>query len=220
MHTNKIIRSVLVLGGTGKTGKFVVQEALNKGYRVTALVRSPEKFNGLRDHPGLEILKGDVLNYADVYNAVQGNDAIISALGRDGKEVKVLTTGTANILRAANQSSVQKIICLSSLGAGSTRKLAGWKLKWMIRLAGLRSSFEAKAEQELMLLQSSIDFTLVMAGTLNERVKSDRYYAFLPQQAPCLMEMSPAISRQSVAHFMIDQLSVDTWKRKTVCLSA
>jgi putative NADH-flavin reductase len=219
MHTSKIIRSVLILGGTGKTGKLILQEALNKGYLVTALARNPDKFNGLGDHPHLEILKGDVLNYADVYNAVQGNDAIVSALGPDGEEVKVLTAGTANMLRAMNQSSIQKIICLSSLGAGSTRKLADWKLKWMIQLGGLRASFEAKAEQELMLLQSSVNFTLVMAGTLKDSTTSDHYLAFLPQQASSCMAMPPSISRSTVANFMIDQLSMDTWRRKTVCLS-
>jgi len=212
------IQSILILGGTGRTGSQLINRALQKGFRVTALVRHPEKLNKLSLHPNIEILKGDVLNYPDVYNAVQGNDAIISALGRDGKKVEVLTKGTANIMRAMAQSSVQKFICLSSLGAGSTKKLASWKLKWVIRLAGLRHSFEAKAEQEIMLYQSPLDFTLVMAGSFSNKTKYKNASAFTVQQAPCMIGLNSKVSRQTVANFMLDQLFSDVWKRKSVCL--
>ncbi|CAN5331939.1 SDR family oxidoreductase [soil metagenome] len=219
MSNNKII-SILVLGGTGKTGRLVVEQALKKGLHVTALARHPEKFKELRNQPNLEILRGDVLHYPDVYNAVQGNDAVISALGRDGKNVEVLTRGTANVIRAISQSSVKKLICLSSIGAGSTKKLSGWKLRAMIWIAGLRQSFDAKAEQEILLYQSTVDFTLIMAGTLKDGLKTQQTQSFLTQEAPCFKGMPPKINRLSVAAFMIELLSIHQWKRKTICVIA
>ena len=87
-----------------------------------------------------------------------------------------------------NKSSAKKIICLSSVGAGSTKKLADWKMKTMIWLAGLTASFEAKAEQELMLYQSTIDFTLVMAGTLTDK-EVQQPIAYTMQHAPCVGAM-------------------------------
>lgn len=36
---------LVVFGGTGRTGKEVVKQALKKGHHVTAVVRTPEKLN-------------------------------------------------------------------------------------------------------------------------------------------------------------------------------
>ncbi|MFM7851711.1 MAG: NAD(P)-dependent oxidoreductase, partial [Flammeovirgaceae bacterium] len=158
------IKSLLVLGATGRTGKHVVEQALRQKLRVTVLVRNPEKLKDLSSHPQLEILKGDVTNFANVYNAVQGNDAIISALGRDGKDIAPITCGTENIIAAIKKSEVSKLICLSSFGAGSTRPQSNWILRTMICLAGLQKSFEAKAQQELLLYKSRINFTCAVIG--------------------------------------------------------
>lgn len=214
------IKSVLILGATGRTGRLVVEQALRQGFEVTALVRHPEKLGAGLNHPNLEVLKGDVLNYPDVFNAVQGNDAVVSALGRDGRKTAILDKGTANIIRAIEHSRVKKLVCLSSLGAGSTKKIVGWKLRVLIWVAGLRSSFEAKAEQEMLLYQSSIDFTLVMASTLRNRdeAKKKEPVSFLPTQVPCLWSTPPKISRAQVASFLLDQLRFNTWQRKTICV--
>jgi putative NADH-flavin reductase len=214
------IKSILILGATGRTGRLIVGQALQQGFEVTALVRHPEKLGAWLNHQNLEILKGDVLNYPDIFNAVQGNDAVVSALGRDGRKIAILDKGTANIIRAIEHSRVKKFVCLSSLGAGSTKKLLGWKLKFMIWMAGLRNSFEAKAEQEMLLYQSSIDFTLVMASTLTNSngTKGKGHLSFLPNQAPCLWGVPPKISRVQVASFLLDQLMQSAWQRKTVCL--
>jgi uncharacterized protein YbjT (DUF2867 family) len=214
------IKSVLILGATGRTGRLVVEKALNRGFEVTVLVRHPEKLGEWQHHPKLEILKGDVLHYPDIFNAMQGNDAIVSALGRDGRETDVLIQGTANIIRAITHSGAKKFVCLSSLGAGSTKKLIGWKLKVMIWMAGLRNSFEAKAEQEMLLYQSSIDFTLVMASTLTNSngTIGKGHLSFLPSQAPCFWGVPPKINRVQVASFLLDQLMRSVWQRKTVCL--
>jgi putative NADH-flavin reductase len=214
------IKSVLILGATGRTGKLIVEKALQKGLEVTVLVRHPDKLREWQHHPKLEILKGDVLHYPDVFNAMQGNDAVVSALGRDGRKTEILSRGTANIIRAIAHSGAKKFVCLSSFGAGSTKKIAGWRLKAMIWMAGLGSSFEAKAEQEMLLYQSSVDFTLVMAGTLinSDHREAKEPITFLPSQAPCFWTLPPKISRAQVAAFLLDQLTFSAWKRKTVCL--
>lgn len=139
-------------------------------------------------------------------------------MGHEEKNTNLITQGTTNIIRAIAQSSVLKLICLSSLGAGSTRKLAGWQLKWMIRLSGLRQVFEAKAEQEILLYQSSLNFTLVMALPPTSHIKYIQSQAYAVVDLPCMIASPPKISYQAVASFMIEQLTSDIWKRKTVCL--
>lgn len=214
------IKSILILGATGRTGRRVVEQALRQGFEVTALVRHPDKLSEWLNHPKLEILRGDVLNYPDIFNAVQGNDAVVSVLGVEGRRIAIFAKGTANIIRAIEHSRVKKLVCLSSLGAGSTKSVVGWKWRALIWMAGLSSSFEAKAEQEMLLYQSSIDFTLVMASTLSNRDdgKEKETVSFLPTQAPCLWGVPPKVGRVQVASFLLDQLTFNSWQRKTICL--
>jgi putative NADH-flavin reductase len=218
--SNRNIESILVLGGTGKTGRRVVAQALEKGLRVTVLARQPEKLREWNAHPNLEILKGDVLHYPDVYNAVQGNDAIISALGRDGENVNAITKGTENMIAAVQRSKIIKIICLSSFGAGSTQPKTNWWLNAIVRVGGLHRSFQAKAHQELLLYKSKIDFTLVMAGTLADRPQPNGCFAYSTNEIPCINGLPKKIERAKVATFMLDQLDSNRWTRNTVCLLA
>jgi nucleoside-diphosphate-sugar epimerase len=212
-----MMQSILILGGTGRTGIHIVKEAIDKGFWVTVMSRNPEQAN-FDEHPRLELVKGDVLNYVDVFNAAQGIDIIISALGKDGRKTEIFTCGTSNILKAITKSRVKRFICLSSLGAGSTRNLAGWQLRFLIWMAGLRKSFEAKANQELLLFQSNINFTLVMAGTLVNDSRFYRWYAGLPDQIPLQGPMPAKIDRREVAAFLLSQTFDNSWVRKTVCL--
>ena len=58
--------TVLVFGGSGETGRLLVQDLLNRGRRVRAVVRSPERLPGaLRDHHLLSIVDANLLDLSD-----------------------------------------------------------------------------------------------------------------------------------------------------------
>ncbi|MFM8742344.1 MAG: NAD(P)H-binding protein, partial [Cytophagales bacterium] len=44
------IKSLLVLGATGRTGRHIVEQAVRQELRVTVLVRNPAKLNEYRHH--------------------------------------------------------------------------------------------------------------------------------------------------------------------------
>ncbi len=71
--------SIAVFGATGTIGSRIVREALDRGHRVTAVVRDPARFS--ETHPGLTVRTGDVLDPASVTAAAQGHDVVISAVG-------------------------------------------------------------------------------------------------------------------------------------------
>ena len=72
-------KALLVFGATGSTGKRVVQAALAKNLRVTALVRNPARVPA--DWTGVTIVKGDLNDAASVAAAVTSArpDAIVDA---------------------------------------------------------------------------------------------------------------------------------------------
>jgi putative NADH-flavin reductase len=75
---------VLIYGATGKVGRQVVTEALNRGHLVTAVSRDPSRITQIHDN--LTTAKGDVLDTQSVASLVAGQDVvIISVRGVVGK---------------------------------------------------------------------------------------------------------------------------------------
>ena len=70
---------IVVFGASGGTGVQIVQQALAAGYNVTAFVRTPARLTV--QHPRLTVFQGDVLDADQVARAIQGQEAVISALG-------------------------------------------------------------------------------------------------------------------------------------------
>jgi len=67
---------VALLGATGFVGSAILKEALDRGHKVTAIARFPEK---LEKRDGLIPRKGDVYDTASLAKVIEGNDALISA---------------------------------------------------------------------------------------------------------------------------------------------
>ncbi|OUU01975.1 MAG: hypothetical protein CBB92_03135 [Flammeovirgaceae bacterium TMED32] len=76
---------VLVFGANGKLGIHVVNQALDKGYKIKAFVRNPEKYT-LTKGQDIEVVKGDATNITDVKHAIEGADIIVSCLGNPSKK--------------------------------------------------------------------------------------------------------------------------------------
>jgi uncharacterized protein YbjT (DUF2867 family) len=77
-------QTVLLVGGTGRTGRRVLEQLLSRGINVRAIVRSAEKLHaGVAERPGLSVVEADLLALSDeeLLRQVQGCDAVISCLG-------------------------------------------------------------------------------------------------------------------------------------------
>ena len=76
--------SVLVVGGTGRTGRAVISQLRGRDVPVTAIVRSPDKLpRGAAADPGLTVIEADLLALSDAQltRHVSGHDVVISCLG-------------------------------------------------------------------------------------------------------------------------------------------
>jgi putative NADH-flavin reductase len=70
---------LLIFGGTGRTGRALVEQALEQGHVVTVFARDPAKLG--MAHENLRVMKGDIANYDSVEAAIKAQDAVLSALG-------------------------------------------------------------------------------------------------------------------------------------------
>lgn len=108
---------IAIIGATGFVGSAILQEALERGHEVTAIVRHPEK---LPPHAGLHPQQGDVYNADDVAILVAGHEAVISAFnpGWANPDIYNLQVkGTQAIINGVKKAGIKRLLFVG--GAGS-----------------------------------------------------------------------------------------------------
>jgi putative NADH-flavin reductase len=71
------MKKIVLIGASGFVGAAILKEALNRGYRLLAVVRHPEKITDI--HQNLTVIKDDVSTVETVAGLCKGADAVISA---------------------------------------------------------------------------------------------------------------------------------------------
>ncbi|RYF53155.1 MAG: NAD-dependent epimerase/dehydratase family protein, partial [Cytophagaceae bacterium] len=69
-----------ILGATGGTGRELLQQALDRGHQVTAIVRHPDAVS--MTHNRLRVVRGDVMQPDTLAPALLGQDAVVSVVGK------------------------------------------------------------------------------------------------------------------------------------------
>jgi len=215
-------RSILILGATGRTGKHAIAFALEKGYRVVALVRNPDKISVRSD--GLTIIKGLPTNIDDVRKAMKDCDSVLSLLSpltrgeaisfRKIDPPRILEKSIANVLRAMNEYGIKRVLILSSVGVGDSWKYAPWYVKLLIKLTNFKVIFADHNAQEGLIEVSGTDWTIARPVGLNENETTGRLeitYDHTPKPFQ--------ISRKLLAKFFIDNVYSETYIHKTPMLS-
>ena len=205
--------NLLILGATGRTGQKILSRALNQDHRVTVLVRDPSKIN--LQHPKLTVIKGDVLDRKILLDAMQGQDAVISGLGR-GQSLRsnnLITNAVNNIIPAMQESNVKRLIFLSGFGVGETFKQANLIQKIIFK-SFLLSIYSDKALAEKKIRSSELDWTLVYPVQLIDTPASSKYES--AENLP--MKGIPRISREDVADFILLELNKNSFVKKGVVL--
>lgn len=125
-------KKVLVTGGTGFLGAYIIKELIGKGYGVRAIHRSKNlpTFIPKEIMDNVEWMEGDILDLVSLEDAMEGMDAVIhsagmvSFVGREREMMyKVNVDGTANVVNMALEKNVKRFVHISSVAAlGRTAK--------------------------------------------------------------------------------------------------
>jgi len=126
---------VLVVGATGSLGSKVVDELLERGKGVRALVRPASDASGL-ERRGVAVVRGDMLDPDSLTAAMTGADAVITTAAgytRGGKNAHAIdTVGNANLAEAAHRTGVRRFVLTSILTSDQTPGVAHF---WHKKLA-------------------------------------------------------------------------------------
>lgn len=204
---------LLIIGGTGKTGRELIKQGLEAGHTITALVRNPKKLK--ITHKKLKVIKSDVLLPESLDLPFQDQDAVISALGHKRFFIKtsILSRGTQNCIDAMQKHHVTRFICITSLGINESRfKLGIYYTLFTIPLI-LYFYFLDKSKQEKLIMKSHLEWTIVRPGQLTNGKKRTTYKHSTKVGHYIFTKM---ISRASVAHFILQNITSLTYKYKAV----
>ncbi len=157
--------TVLVAGGTGRTGRYVVAQLLERGDRVRVLTRSDERAAELFGDR-VDVFIGDVRDAQTLRPAVDGAQFVISAVGSSVRQdpenspEAVDYRGILNLVDAAlDAGTVERFVLVSAMGAGDPlhplNRFADNILLW-------------KALGENMVRDSGLDYTIVRPGGLTD----------------------------------------------------
>jgi putative NADH-flavin reductase len=158
---------IALFGGTGRTGRYILDAALAGGDAVTVLARNPSKLP-----PGkyrLTIQLGDVLDGDTVDDTIFGQDVVISALGlSDPAKPKALSTGIANIIRAMRTHSRSRIVVIAGAGVLDDPNTGGLRIENPNYPAMFRPYGEEHRRVYDLLRATNLEWTMVCPPSMRD----------------------------------------------------
>lgn len=109
--------NVVLIGASGFVGTAILSELLNRGNKVTAIVRNPDKIS--ISNSNLSVVKADVSDAESIAKVSEGKDAIISAYNPGWTNPNIYEDTLKNyplILQAAKLSGVKRLLIVGGAG--------------------------------------------------------------------------------------------------------
>jgi len=206
---------LVIFGASGRTGRHLIEQALELGHDVTAVARTPDKIATRNDR--LKIVAGNIHDMKSVEQAVQGQDVVLCALGRNqGEAVTTLADGTKNILQAMQKHEVRRMINVSAAGFMGERAdfLVGKILLWYFNRY-LRKLFETMKLQHEAIVQSDVEWIAVRPFLLDEGPRKGNYRIAVEG----IPSKGYRINTGDVAEFMLKHLTGDEYLRQSPAIS-
>lgn len=200
---------IAVIGGTGKSGKYVVQELMNRNIPIKLLLRKTSTFES--NNPLIEVVRGDARNYESIYSLLEGCSAIISTLSQSVGEESIFSDATKNILQAMNERGIKRYIVTAGLNVDAIGDEKNEKVRfatdWMYQNYP-KTTKDRQVEYEL-LAKSTSDWTMVRLPMI---IQTEERFPLEVNLTDCPGEN---ISASDLAAFLVDQLSSDTYVKKS-----
>lgn len=121
-----MLTKILVTGGTGFIGAYIIEELVEKGYHVRAIRHSKSApfFIPAAIQNKVEWVQGDILDVVSLEDAMEGIDAVIHAAAKvsfapneKSQLYKLNIEGTANVVNIALEKNIQRFVHISSVAA-------------------------------------------------------------------------------------------------------
>ncbi|MBX2876477.1 MAG: NAD(P)H-binding protein [Saprospiraceae bacterium] len=202
---------ICLLGATGRTGKAVLSQALDRAWEVKALVRDPQKV-ALQSEK-LQLITGNPSNKEDLSKALVDCEAVINTLNISRKSdfpwaklrtpQRFLSEVASHLIELLPLHEIERIVFTTAWGVGdSLAHIPTW-FRLLIQHSNIGYAYLDHERQEALFEASDLAWTAVRpVGLTNSEKHKTLMVSINHSPKPKLM-----ISRTRVAQFLLDCLS-------------
>lgn len=200
---------IALIGATGFVGSFLLTEALNRGHKVTALVRYTEK---LPQHANLTGKICDLLDEDLLGQIISDHDAVISAYNSFQSGIsnsiayELQLRGIKSILNAVKKAGVKRLLIVG--GAGSLKIAPGLDLVDSAEFPKEWKEMALAMREALSILKSEHDVDWTFLSPSAHLQPGDRTGKFRLGRDQLLVNINgeSKISTQDYAMAMLNEL--------------
>jgi uncharacterized protein YbjT (DUF2867 family) len=202
---------VVVIGGTGRTGRRVAEVAAAQGHQVDIFGRSGP-------------VPGDATNPADVDRGLAGADAAILCLSipRAGPSPWAAVVGPPDlhsrsaelVCAALARHGGRRLIKVSAQGVGASAARTGIGFRWLVAASNLRPAFADHALADERVRASGLDWTVVHPPRLADDAATGRVEA----GESVTTGTFTVLPRGDLARWVVDALVDPSWVGRTVSI--
>lgn len=210
--------TLLVLGGSGRTGIHVLKHAIARGHQVRALARDPDAFEA---PAGVQLITGTPGNIDDIRRAMEGTEAVISVLNNSrasdnpwAKPVSppsFMTDAARDALAVMDEQGISRIVATSSQGVAEDWKRISPIMRGLVTVSNIKVGFNDHNGVDALMRSSDADWTLVRAVALTDKPAKGPLRA----AEPGTEKPAPFVNRDDLAAFLLDTVETNTWIRQT-----
>ncbi|MFQ5448021.1 MAG: NAD(P)-dependent oxidoreductase [Saprospiraceae bacterium] len=205
---------ITIFGATGMVGKYLIDQALIHNHSVRAFGRNVfTKLSTERDN--LELSKGYLFDDEDIEEALEGCDAVLSAIGGDVSGMdKTRSLGMKHIVAGMEKAGIKRIVAVGGMGI-----LQANANELLFRTPGFPQMYKPVSEEHFKAWQhlqnSSLDWTMVCPPDIQDAGFTGKFVTKKDYPAKGLMRINSA----DLAEFMVRQLERDKFQHCRVGIS-
>lgn len=208
------MKTIGIVGASGKAGRFLVYEGLKKGYKIRVLLRDIKNLKYFMHylHANVEVIEGDAHSKDDLRELLSGCDLVINTLGQLKNSGGFYESTVMNILSVMEELKIDKYvgICASTINKEGDEKTFIHNVASKFMYKNFPNMMLDKINALNHLENSNINWTLYRvpkiiefskAGTINFDEK--RINGF-------------KINNKSLAEFMLNNIEKEVYHNKAI----
>ncbi len=192
---------IAILGGSGRTGGYVIARLVQQRHPLNVLVRKPE--NSVVNSPLIKFIYGDAADSQAISKLLQGCQAVISTIGQRNDEPLIAARATDNIIKEMQFQKIRRYILLAGLNVDTPHDRKGAQTEaattWM--KANFPGIQQDRQNAYSILSTCNADWTMVRVPMINFAAGTGNFKVSL-YDCP-----GTSINAGDIAEFLIAQLN-------------
>ena len=214
---------ILLLGATGRTGKLVLSQALERGFQVNAIVRDQSKVE--ISNTQLVLFEGSPADPELLGTAIQNCEAVVNTLNisrtSDFPWAKLRTPKTflsnlaKDLILVMERENVKRIVFTTAWGVADTLHDIPFFFRLLLQNSNIVYAYRDHERQEKLFEASTLDWTAVRPVGLSKSAKKKQLIISENNDPKPAM----LISRRRLAKFLLDCISERSYIRQYPVIS-